>query len=95
MSLSHDAKMQFVGTIQKLDDEALNELSKFIYNEKEHRARAKMLEFRVGDKVWFETTKYGKITGIVKKIGTKNISVQTSNFRSWRVYVGFLHKEGV
>lgn len=54
--------------------------------------------FKVGDKVYFETEKYGKITGVIDKINPKTIHIKDTKFgktwRGWKVYPNNLYKIG-
>lgn len=57
--------------------------------------------FKVGDKVWFETSKYGKVYGTVEKINPKSVSIKNTSAerglfydnRGWRVHPNLLFKE--
>jgi hypothetical protein len=54
--------------------------------------------FKIGDKVYFESTKYGKINGTIEKINTKTISLINTKselgktWRGWRVHPNLLNK---
>jgi len=55
-------------------------------------------QFKIGDKVWFETPKYGRINGVIDKINPKTISVKDTvselgrTWRGWKVHPVHLNK---
>jgi len=49
--------------------------------------------FIEGQKVWFESTKYGRrIEGIITKVCQKNIKVKATDGMNWTVSATFLNK---
>src|SRR3989344_8272931 len=57
------------------------------------RRKIQLMEFRVGDKVEFDTD-HGTITGTVTRINQKTASIDANDGRGWRVSPGFLRKVG-
>ena len=51
------------------------------------------LEFRVGDKVWFDAKTRGIIRGTITKMNAKSAKVRTDIGVQWTVSPQFLHKE--
>lgn len=55
------------------------------------RTKAKLMAFRVGDRVAFESND-GTIEGIVTRLNQKTATIQGDDDRSWRVSPGLLSK---
>jgi len=49
------------------------------------RAHRDMLEFGIGDRVWFEPDRRGRIEGMVTRYNKKTVSVITDDGRRWTV----------
>ena len=62
---------------------------KFIRQARAHNA---MLQFRIGELVWFEPEGRGPVKGVITKYNKKSVSVMAADGQQWRVSPGFLHK---
>jgi hypothetical protein len=51
------------------------------------------LQFRVGDKVWFDTKTRGIIHGVIVKMNAKSVKVQTDAGMQWTVGPNLLNKD--
>jgi len=50
-------------------------------------------EFKVGEQVWFETPKYGRIEGKITKINPKTVGVLCTKTKlKWKVHPSYLNK---
>jgi hypothetical protein len=61
---------------------------RFLSQMRAHRA---MLEFRIGDRVAFQTDRLQIIQGIVTRYNKKTVSVIADDGRRWTVSPGLLH----
>jgi hypothetical protein len=55
------------------------------------RAHSAMLEFRIGDRVAFQTDRLQTIQGIITRYNKKTVSVIADDGRRWTVSPGLLH----
>lgn len=55
------------------------------------RTQSKLMSFRIGDRVAFESNE-GTIEGIVTRLNQKTATIMTDSGRGWRVSPGFLFK---
>ncbi len=62
---------------------------KFIRLARTHHA---MLQFRIGELVWFDRAGGGQVKGVITKYNKKSVTVLVADGQHWRVYPGFLHK---
>jgi len=58
------------------------------------RAHRDMLEFGIGDRVWFEPDYRGRIEGMVTRYNKKTVSVITDDGRRWTVSPRLLQRVG-
>ena len=56
------------------------------------RAHAKMLEFKIGDRVAFQAEGGGSIEGMLTRYNRKTVTVVTDDGRQWNVSPTFLSK---
>ena len=61
---------------------------RFLSQMRAHRA---MLDFRIGDRVTFQTDRLQTIQGIITRYNKKTVSVITDDGRRWTVSPGLLH----
>jgi hypothetical protein len=61
---------------------------RFLSQMRDHRA---MLEFRIGDRVGFQTDRTQIIHGIITRYNKKTVSVLADDGRRWTVSPGLLH----
>lgn len=61
---------------------------RFLSQMRAHRA---MLEFRIGDRVAFQTDRLQMVQGIITRYNKKTVSVIADNGRRWNVSPGLLH----
>lgn len=59
---------------------------------REARAHQAMLQFRIGERVWFELDGGGRVEGIITRYNRKSVSVLAEDCGQWRVAPGFLRK---
>ncbi|HEX6052594.1 MAG TPA: hypothetical protein VFZ21_25190 [Gemmatimonadaceae bacterium] len=58
----------------------------------ESRAHAKMLEFRIGDRVTFQPDDRPRVTGILTRYNRKSVTVITENGERWNVSPSVLRR---
>jgi len=58
------------------------------------RAHVEMLDFRIGDRVTFQPTGHGLLTGMLTRYNKKTVTVITDDGRQWNVSPSFLSKVG-
>ncbi len=82
--------------IEKLTEAELTDLNnriverlKFLEME---RAHARMLEFRIGDRVTFEPEGRSSVEGMLTRYNKKTVTVVTEDGQRWNVSPGLLHK---
>ncbi len=56
------------------------------------RAHAEMLEFRIGDRVAFQSPGQGSVEGMLTRYNKKTVTVITDDGRQWNVSPQFLSK---
>ena len=56
------------------------------------RAHARMLEFRIGDRVTFEPEGRSSVEGMLTRYNKKTVTVVTEDGRRWNVSPGLLRK---
>ena len=56
------------------------------------RAHARMLEFRIGDRVCFQAAEHGSIEGMLTRYNRKTVTVITDDGRQWNVSPGLLRR---
>ena len=56
------------------------------------RSHSQMLEFRIGDRVWFRPDGRPVVTGMLTKYNRKSVTVITDDGQKWTVAPAFLHK---
>jgi hypothetical protein len=56
------------------------------------RAHAHMLDFSIGERVWFRPDGHPVLTGIISKYNRKTVTVITENGQQWNVAPVFLRK---
>lgn len=59
-----------------------------------HQARAhkRMLDFRLGDRVWFEPEGRPRVTGVLTRYNKKTVTVITDAGQRWNVAPGLLRR---
>lgn len=62
---------------------------KFMQHARAHRA---MLEFRIGERVWFENDLGGRVDAMIVRYNRKSVSLMTDEGQQWRVAPRFLRK---
>lgn len=87
-----------IDSISKMDKPALDKVLQAVIIRRDQLAQFARLDFKVGDKVYFDSTrpKHGgrRFHGEVVKIARKNIQVRTSDPRVlWTVGATLLHHE--
>lgn len=75
---------QIVNDVQNMTVDDLTRLSNAIALRKNYLNKNNIRSVIIGDRVSF-STKTGRVTGTVKKVGTKNVIVSVSNTMSYRV----------
>lgn len=82
--------------IDRLSEEELIDLNhrvverlRFIRQAYAHRA---MLQYRIGERVWFETDTRGRVEGVITRYNRKSVSILSADGHQWRVAPVFLHK---
>jgi len=64
-----------------------------INNHIRHEQRMAACKFMEGEKVWWQSTKYGKrVEGVITKVCQKNIKVKATDGMNWTVSATFLNK---
>ena len=58
------------------------------------RAHARMLEFKIGDRVCFQTGDHGLVEGMLTRYNRKTVTVITDDGRQWNVSPGLLRRAG-
>jgi hypothetical protein len=58
------------------------------------RAHAQMLEFRVGDRVCFQSGGHGSVEGMLTRYNRKTVTVIADDGRQWNVSPGLLRRAG-
>jgi hypothetical protein len=56
------------------------------------RAHHTMLQFKIGERVYFEPEGRGRIEGMVVRYNKKTVTVISSEGQPWRVSPGLLHR---
>jgi hypothetical protein len=56
------------------------------------RAHVRMLDFKIGERVWFQSEREEIIRGVLVKYNKKSVTVVTDNGQRWTVSPGFLRK---
>jgi hypothetical protein len=56
-------------------------------------AHVRMLEFKIGERVWFQTDREN-VEGILVRYNKKSVTVVTDDGRRWTVSPGFLRRIG-
>ena len=56
------------------------------------RAHAEMLEFKIGDRVTFQSPDHGRVEGMLTRYNKKTVTVITDDGRQWNVSPGLLSK---
>jgi biotin-(acetyl-CoA carboxylase) ligase len=56
------------------------------------RAHVQMLDFHIGERVWFQTDRDEIVRGMVVKYNKKSVTVVTDDGHRWTVSPGFLRK---
>jgi len=56
------------------------------------RAHVQMLDFTLGDRVWFQTDVQGMVEGTLVRYNKKSVTVVTDEGHRWNVSPGFLRK---
>ena len=50
-------------------------------------------EFKVGEQVWFETYRYGRVEGKITKINPKTVGIRCTKTKlKWKVHPSYLNK---
>lgn len=82
--------------IDRLSEEELVDLNhrvverlRFIRQARAHHA---MLQFRIGELVFFEPDGRGRVEGVITRYNKKSVSVLTPDGQQWRVSPGYLRK---
>ncbi len=55
-------------------------------------AHAEMLEYKIGDRVWFQPSGRGEVTGMLTRYNRKTVSVITDDGQRWNVAPGLIRK---
>ena len=58
------------------------------------RTHVEMLDFRIGDRVTFQPTGHGPVTGMLTRYNKKTVTVITDDGRQWNVSPSLLSKVG-
>ena len=58
------------------------------------RAHAQMLEFKIGDRVCFQTGEHSLVEGMLTRYNRKTVTVITDDGRQWNVSPGLLRRQG-
>ena len=56
------------------------------------RAHARMLEFKIGDRVNFQAGEHGLVEGMLTRYNKKTVTVITDDGRQWNVSPGLLRR---
>jgi len=56
------------------------------------RAHVQMLDFQIGERVWFQTERDETIRGMLVRYNKKSVTVVTEDGHRWTVSPGFLRK---
>ncbi len=83
--------------IDKLSEAELVDLNHRIVERlrfmRQARAHVAMLQFRIGQRVWFQPEGRGRIVGVIARYNKKSVTVVTPDGARWNVAPGFLHPE--
>ena len=75
--------------IDKLTEEELVDLNNRIVERlrllRQMRAHARMLQFRIGDRVWFQPDGRGPVVGMLTRYNRKTVTVITDSGERWNV----------
>jgi len=76
-------------TISQIDDkQALRQINDIVYSKlqtiRDNENLQARVNFNVGDEVWFDTRKRGRIYGVITKINPKTIHVD-AGYCNWKV----------
>jgi hypothetical protein len=58
------------------------------------RAHQAMLQFRIGERVWFHNELGERVDGVIVRYNRKSVSLVTEDGQQWRVGPRLLHKAG-
>ena len=82
--------------IDELSEEQLIDLNNRIVERlrfmSQARAHHEMLQFRIGELVWFEPDGRGRVEGVVTRYNKKTVAVMTPDGRQWRVSPCYLRR---
>ena len=85
--------------IDKLSEEQLIDLNNRIIERlrfmSQARAHHEMLQFRIGELVWFVPEGRERVDGVVTRYNKKTVSVLSRDGRQWRVSPGYLKKSEI
>jgi hypothetical protein len=56
------------------------------------RAHVRMLDFKIGERVWFQSEREEIIRGVLVRYNKKSVTVVTDDGNRWTVSPGFLRK---
>ncbi len=56
------------------------------------RAHVQMLDFQLGEQVWFQTEREENVRGVLVRYNKKSVTVITAEGNRWTVAPGFLRK---
>jgi len=56
------------------------------------RAHVQMLDFHIGERVWFQTDQLEIVRGVLVRYNKKSVTVVTDDGHRWTVSPGFLRK---
>ena len=82
--------------IDRLTEEELVDLNNRVVERlrfiRQARAHHAMLQFRIGELVWFEPEGRGRVEGVITRYNKKSVSVLTPDGQQWRVAPSLLGK---
>lgn len=88
--LTGEKRQELLAALSGLDADELREASEIAHELRKIKAAAKRLQFHVGQRVEFNSSKRGLIQGVVTGIASVNVLVDAGPKGQWRVSAGVL-----
>lgn len=85
--------MQVADLINTMDQKELNEVVECVKLRRQFFLRKAIRSVVVGDRVWFDSGRRGRIRGVVTKINRKTIGVRADSGVDWRVHASLINPE--
>jgi hypothetical protein len=95
LTLNMDKPMKIKINLDSLSEQELRdlhlEISRRLQMHAFVRTKSKLMAFRIGDRVAFESD-HGTVEGMVTRVNQKTVTIQSADGIAWRVSPGFLTK---